>query len=129
MDHQALLYLVNKPCATGRIVRWFIILLEFDFTVAVKKGSTHLRADHLSTITSGEAPTGGETMNRDYRSLMVLFIALPVDEQCQVADEVLHQADSILVDGNPVVDFRVRLGPTGYSIEISTSEPLMDDDE
>ena len=28
VDHQALLYLVNKPCATGRIVRWFIILLE-----------------------------------------------------------------------------------------------------
>ena len=33
MDHQALLYLVNKPCSTRRIVRWFIILLEFDFTV------------------------------------------------------------------------------------------------
>lgn len=32
-NHQALLYLVNKPCNTGRIVRWFIILLEFDFTV------------------------------------------------------------------------------------------------
>ena len=38
-DHQALLYLVNKPCNTGRIVRWFIILLEFDFTVVVKKGN------------------------------------------------------------------------------------------
>ena len=58
VDHQALLYLVNKPCATGRSVRWFVILLEFDFTVAVKKGSTHQRADHLSRITSGEAPTG-----------------------------------------------------------------------
>ena len=23
-DHQALLYLVNKPCQTGRIVRWFL---------------------------------------------------------------------------------------------------------
>ena len=58
VDHQARLYLVNKPCAIGRIVRWFVILLEFDFTVAVKKGSTHQRADHLSRITSGEAPIG-----------------------------------------------------------------------
>ena len=57
VDHQALLYLVNKPCATGRIVRWFIILLEFDFTVAVKKGSTHQRVDHLSRIMIGEEPT------------------------------------------------------------------------
>ena len=40
-DYQALLYLVNKPCSTGRIVRWFIILLEFGFTVVVKKGTTH----------------------------------------------------------------------------------------
>ena len=58
VDQQALLYLVNKPCAIGRIVRWFVILLEFDFTVVVKKGSTHLSVDHLSRITYGEAPTG-----------------------------------------------------------------------
>ena len=58
VDHQALLYLVNKPCSTGRIVRWFVILLEFDFTVAVKKGLTHKRADHMSRIPNGEAPTG-----------------------------------------------------------------------
>ena len=50
--------MVNKPCSTGRIVRWFILLLEFDFTVVVKKGTTHLRADHLSRITNGEEPIG-----------------------------------------------------------------------
>ena len=59
-DHQALLYLVNKPCSTGRIVRWFIILLEFDFTVVVKKGTTHQRADHLSRLMNGDAPMGVE---------------------------------------------------------------------
>ena len=58
VDHQALLYLVNKPCATNRIVRWFVILLEFDFEVALKKGTTHQRADHLSRITSREAARG-----------------------------------------------------------------------
>ena len=58
VDHQALLYLVNKPCSIGRIVRWFVILLEFDFIVAVKKGSTHQRADHLSRITMGEESIG-----------------------------------------------------------------------
>lgn len=58
VDHQALLYLVKKPCTTGRIVRWFVILLEFDFEVAVKKGRMHQRVNHLSRITSGEAPMG-----------------------------------------------------------------------
>ena len=59
-DHQSLLYLVNKPCSTRCIVRWFIILLEFDFTVVVKKGTTHQRADHLSCLMNGDAPMGVE---------------------------------------------------------------------
>ena len=70
VDHQALLYLVNKPCATGRIVKWFVILLKFDFEVAVKKGSMHQRADHLSQITSGEAPT---KINDDLPDAILLF--------------------------------------------------------
>ena len=57
-DHQALLYLVNKPYNTGRIVRWFLILLEFDFTVMVKKGITHQRVDHLSRLINKEALVG-----------------------------------------------------------------------
>ena len=57
-DHQELFYLVNKPCSTGRIARWFILLLEFDFTVVVKKGITHQRVDHLSRLTHGEEPLG-----------------------------------------------------------------------
>ena len=60
VDHQALLYLVNKPCNTGRIVRWFIILLEFDFTVCVRPGKSHMRVDHLSRITNDESPIGIE---------------------------------------------------------------------
>ena len=52
------MYLVNKPYNTGRIVRWFLILLEFDFTVVVKQGKTHLKADHLSKLTNGESPDG-----------------------------------------------------------------------
>ena len=38
----------------------FIILLEFDFTVVVKKGTTHQRADHLSCLMNGDAPMGVE---------------------------------------------------------------------
>lgn len=60
VDHQALLYLVNKPCNTQRIIRWFIIVLEFDFTVVVKKETTHQRANHLSRLIHGEARTGVE---------------------------------------------------------------------
>ena len=47
---------MSKPCATKRIVCWFVILLEFDFLVAIKPRRTHQQAHHLSHITSSEAP-------------------------------------------------------------------------
>ena len=58
VDHQALLYLVNKPCSIGRIIHWFVILLEFEFMVAVKTRKTHLRVDHVSRITTGKKAIG-----------------------------------------------------------------------
>ena len=32
--------------------------MEFDFTIMVKKGITHQRADHLPRLLHGEAPNG-----------------------------------------------------------------------
>ena len=58
MDHQALFYLMNEPCNTSRVVRWFLILLELDFAKVVMKGITHQRVDHLSRLINGEAPIG-----------------------------------------------------------------------
>jgi hypothetical protein len=36
VDHQALLYLVNKPRVTCQIARWLLLLQEFDFKVVYK---------------------------------------------------------------------------------------------
>ena len=49
---------MNKPCSTCRLVRWFVILLEFDFTVAITKASTHQSANNVSRIPNGEHPIG-----------------------------------------------------------------------
>lgn len=35
VDHQALLYLVNKPIIQGRIRRWLLLLQEFTFKIVV----------------------------------------------------------------------------------------------
>jgi len=36
VDHMALIYLVNKTQVSGRITRWLLHFLEFDFTVVYK---------------------------------------------------------------------------------------------
>ena len=40
------------------LVRWFLILLKFDFIVVVKKGITHQRTYHLPQLLHGESLSG-----------------------------------------------------------------------
>ena len=47
-DHGSLKYLVNKPDLSGRIVRWILLLQEFNYEVVVKPGKAKSNADFLS---------------------------------------------------------------------------------
>nr|GEZ94552.1 reverse transcriptase domain-containing protein [Tanacetum cinerariifolium] len=49
-DHSALRYLLNKQDAKPRLLRWVLLLQEFDITILDKKGSENLAADHLSRL-------------------------------------------------------------------------------
>jgi hypothetical protein len=33
VDHMAMVYLVNKPQVFGRIARWLLLFLEYEFTI------------------------------------------------------------------------------------------------
>nr|GEV14868.1 reverse transcriptase domain-containing protein [Tanacetum cinerariifolium] len=47
-DHSALKYLFAKKDAKARLLRWVLLLQEFDFKVLDTKGAENLAADHLS---------------------------------------------------------------------------------
>nr|GEV55557.1 reverse transcriptase domain-containing protein [Tanacetum cinerariifolium] len=49
-DHSASKYLLNKQDAKPRLLRWVLLLQEFDITILDKKGSENLAADHLSRL-------------------------------------------------------------------------------
>ncbi|GKF64223.1 reverse transcriptase domain-containing protein [Tanacetum coccineum] len=49
-DHSALKYLMNKQDAKPRLLRWVLLLQEFDITIRDKKESKNLAADHLSRL-------------------------------------------------------------------------------
>nr|GEY82589.1 reverse transcriptase domain-containing protein [Tanacetum cinerariifolium] len=50
MDHSALKYLFAKKDAMARLLRWVLLLQEFDFKVLDTKGAKNLVADHLSRL-------------------------------------------------------------------------------
>jgi hypothetical protein len=49
-DHSALKYLFAKQDAKPRLLRWVLLLQEFDIIIRDKKGAENLAADHLSHL-------------------------------------------------------------------------------
>ncbi|GJW69974.1 reverse transcriptase domain-containing protein [Tanacetum coccineum] len=49
-DHSALKYLFAKKDAKARLLRWVLLLQEFDFKVIDTKGAENYAADHLSRL-------------------------------------------------------------------------------
>ncbi|GKA73243.1 reverse transcriptase domain-containing protein [Tanacetum coccineum] len=49
-DHSALKYFLAKQDAKPRLLRWILLLQEFDVFIRDKKGAENLAADHLSRL-------------------------------------------------------------------------------
>ena len=53
-DHAALKYLLTKKEAKPRLIRWMLLLQEFDIEIRDKKWSENVVADHLSRLVHNE---------------------------------------------------------------------------
>ncbi|KAJ0886695.1 putative nucleotidyltransferase, Ribonuclease H [Helianthus annuus] len=49
-DHEALKHLFNKKDAKPRLIRWVLLLSEFDIDLRQKSGAENVAADHMSRV-------------------------------------------------------------------------------
>ncbi|GJY72445.1 reverse transcriptase domain-containing protein [Tanacetum coccineum] len=93
-------YLFSKKDAKARLMRWILLLQEFDVEIRDKKGAENLAADHLSRL---ENPHQNEFENKEITETFPLetlgSVALRDDSTPWFADFANYHAGNFIVKG------------------------------
>ncbi len=57
VDHMALVYIVNKPHVSRKVVRWLLLFLKYDFIILYKLSKIHVATDTLLRLPDITKPT------------------------------------------------------------------------
>ncbi|GJX36658.1 reverse transcriptase domain-containing protein [Tanacetum coccineum] len=102
-DHSALKYLFAKKDAKARLLRWVLLLQEFDFKVIDTKGAENYAADHLSRLKNPyENVLNPKEINETFPLEALNMVTFRGDQSTPwFADYANYHAGNFIVKGMP----------------------------
>ncbi|GJZ47843.1 reverse transcriptase domain-containing protein [Tanacetum coccineum] len=99
-DHSAIKYLFSKQDAKPRLIRWILLLQEFDIEIKNKKGAENIAADHLSRLEKFNLKElREEEINDEFPNEFLMGISTDEKESPWFADFANYLVGGILQKG------------------------------
>ncbi|KAK9057062.1 hypothetical protein SSX86_024429 [Deinandra increscens subsp. villosa] len=113
-DHAALRYLFSKQDAKPRLIRWILLLQEFDIEIQDKKGAENVAADHLSRLENPYLEeTRGIHINDNFPHEFLMQVQV-IDDYPWFADFANYLAGGVLMKGMTYQQKRKFLADVKY---------------
>uniref|UniRef100_A0A151UH21 Retrovirus-related Pol polyprotein from transposon 17.6 n=1 Tax=Cajanus cajan TaxID=3821 RepID=A0A151UH21_CAJCA len=91
-DHAAIKYLLTKADSKPRLIRWILLLQEFDLEIKDKKGCENHVADHLSRLVNEEVTSQEEEILGEFPDEKLFAVS----ERPWFADMANHKAAGVI---------------------------------